>query len=159
MDALSLLKKQHREVEKLFEKYEEAGSRREKTKLFLQVADLLAAHAELEETIFYPAVMVDETEDELREAVEEHLAVKRVLADLLSMSPDHPQFDAKVQVACDLVEHHVEEEERELFKIVQRIAKGALEDLGAIMEAAFSEMLREQPRDHISEQTGEAAPL
>src|SRR5512133_899719 len=100
MNAVELLEKQHREVEDLFDEFEEAGERATKTKerLCREISDKLAVHAEIEEKLFYPEAKQENTEEILRESVEEHLAMKRILADLLETEPDDEQFDARVKV-------------------------------------------------------------
>jgi len=160
VNAIDLLKQQHREVEKLFEKIGKAGPD-EKEKLFDELADSLAVHAAIEEQHFYPATKDARTEELLQEAVEEHLSMKRIIADLLEMEPDDAQFDAKIKVLQEQVEHHVEEEENELFPKVQKLhSKDELEDLGVLMEQTAEE-LEEQgaPRMEFTKQTGAAAPL
>ena len=160
MNAIELLEQQHREVEKLFGKIEKAESG-EKEELFDQIADSLAVHAAIEEQHFYPATKDARTEELLHEAVEEHLSVKRVIADLLEMDPDDPQFDAKITVLKEQVEHHVEEEESELFPKVKKIhSRDELEDLGVLMEQTARE-LKEQgaPRMQVPAETGAAAPI
>src|SRR5690242_12952688 len=113
MDAIEMLKSQHREVEAFFKKYEEKGDGAEKGKqqLFESIADALAMHATIEERHFYPAVRAKRTEDILLEALEEHVGIKRVIADLLKIDSSEETFDAKVKVLKEQVEHHVEEEE------------------------------------------------
>ena len=160
MNAIDLLKQQHREVEKLFKKIEKAGPD-EKEKLFDGLADALAVHAAIEEQHFYPATKDARTEELLEEAVEEHLSVKRIIADLLEMEPDDAQFDAKIKVLQEQVEHHVEEEEEQLFPEVQKLhSKDELEDLGMLMEQTAEE-LKEQgaPRMEVPKETGAAAPI
>jgi hemerythrin superfamily protein len=115
MNAIELLESQHREVEKLFSKIEKATTTREKGKLFAQLADDLAMHASIEEHQFYPAVRAKRTEDMLFESLEEHVGIKRVLADLLAISADDETFGAKIKVLKEQVEHHVKEEETDLF--------------------------------------------
>jgi hemerythrin superfamily protein len=115
MNAIELLESQHREVEKLFSKIEKAATTREKGKLFAQLADDLAMHASIEEHQFYPAVRAKRTEDILLESLEEHVGIKRVLADLLAISADDETFGAKIKVLKEQVEHHVKEEETDLF--------------------------------------------
>ena len=85
IDAVEMLEGQHREVEDLFEKLENAG-RRDKRKIFTEIADKLAIHATIEERDFYPVVKAKRTESILLESLEEHLGIKRVLADLLELS-------------------------------------------------------------------------
>src|SRR5688500_20374076 len=95
-DVLEILEAQHKEVDMLIDKLEKReGNRR---LLFRELADKLAAHATVEEKIFYPTIMVRKTNELLHESVEEHLAIKRVLADLLTMRLDDDQFYAKLSV-------------------------------------------------------------
>ena len=160
MNAIDLLKKQHVEARKLFKEIEKAGLE-EKEQLFDDLADALAVHAAIEEQHFYPATKDARTEELLQEAVEEHLSAKRIIADLLEMEPEDPQFDAKIKVLQEQIEHHVEEEETELFPKVQKLhSKEEMEDLGILMEQTAQE-LKEQgaPRMEVPKETGAAAPL
>jgi hemerythrin superfamily protein len=162
MDAIALLKQQHREVEELFEKFEKAGEGKAEVMmdLFARIADNLAAHTTIEEKLFYPSVYVGPTADKLQEAVEEHLSAKRVMADLLDMDPSDAQFKAKMKVLQELVEHHVEEEEKELFKDVKKLmGKEELAIIGEQMEAMFNELIQTEPRLQVPRETDEAAPL
>ncbi|HXN40338.1 MAG TPA: hemerythrin domain-containing protein, partial [Myxococcaceae bacterium] len=89
-----------------------------------------------------------------------HLAVKRVIADLLQMEPGDENFDAKVKVLQDLIEHHVEEEHEELFpKVKKNFTAEELEALGAEMEEMFLSLRSKEPRKNVPAQTAEAAPL
>ncbi|MFY0571631.1 hemerythrin domain-containing protein [Archangium lansingense] len=163
MDAIELLKQQHREVEELFEKFEKASEGKGEQvlmDLFARIADNLAAHATIEEKLFYPSVYVGPTADKLQEAVEEHLAAKRVSADLLDMDPADAQFKAKMKVLKELVEHHVEEEEKQLFKDVKKLlSKDELASIGEQLEVMFNELIQTEPRMQVPRETGEAAPL
>ncbi len=160
MDAIKLLKQQHDEVKALFGQFKAAAEDEEKQELFDQIADDFAAHGEIEEKIFYPAVYAGPLQEKLREAVEEHLAAKRVVADLLDMQPADAQFEAKMQVLQELIEHHVEEEESELFPLVQQnFAREELEALGEQMEQMFDELQESEPRESIPSETDRAAPL
>ena len=160
MDAIELLKTQHKEVKGLFKRIEKAEED-EKQDLFEQLADALAVHAAIEEKHFYPATKNARTEELLQEAVEEHLSAKRLIADLMEMSPEDPQFDAKVAVLEEQIEHHVEEEEKELFpKVRKMIGKEELEDLGMVMEDMAEELKASgAPRGSVPAETGSAAPL
>jgi hemerythrin-like domain-containing protein len=159
VEATQLLKQQHQEVKKLFKQYESAEES-EKQELFDQIADDFAAHGEIEEKIFYPAVFVGPLQENLREAVEEHLECKRLIADLLKMKPSDEQFDAKMKVLQELIDHHVEEEEGDLFILVrQNFAREELEELGAQMKQMFDELKESEPRDEIPSQTDHAPPL
>src|SRR3954464_5863236 len=107
MNALELLKQQHEEVKSLFERYDQAEDEDEKQILFEDIADNLAAHSSIEEQLFYPAAYQGDAQPLLREAGEEHLSIKRLLADLLVMSPEDENFDAKLKVVQEQDEHHV----------------------------------------------------
>ena len=162
MDAIELLKQQHREVEELFEKFEKAGEGKPEVmmELFARIADNLAAHATIEEKLFYPSVYVGPTMEKLQHAVEEHLSAKRVMADLLDMDPLDAQFKPKVAVLKELIEHHVKEEEKELFIGVKKLmTKEELAVIGEQMEVMFSELIQSEPRMQIPAETDEAAPL
>jgi hemerythrin superfamily protein len=165
VNALKLLESQHREVEDLFEEFESAGegAKRTKERVFRQIADALAIHTEIEEKIFYPEVKEasSEIEDLLRESVEEHLAAKRIVADLMAIDAGDQQFDAKVQVLKENVEHHVEEEESELFpKVKKACEEETLEDMGNRMQQMVQDLEAEgAPSKEIPDQTDEAAPI
>jgi hypothetical protein len=160
MDAIDLLKEQHDVVRGLFEQIEQARDDEEKQMLFQELADNLAAHATIEEKLFYPAAYAKKTKELLTEAVEEHLAMKRIIADLIDMAPDHENFDAKIKVLKEQVEHHVAEEEGDLLKAVRHELDGEeLERLGASMRELFDDEIAGEPREAVPEQTEEAAPL
>ena len=162
MNALDLLKQQHEEVNKLFKKFEklEEGAIAERRELFVMIADRLSAHATIEEQFFYPSIKTDKTEDIVREAVEEHLAVKRIIADLLEMEPADENYSAKMKVLMENVEHHVEEEEDELFKMVKKVLnEDQLLALGVQMMAEFEELMQTEPRNEVPMQTDTAAPV
>ncbi len=160
MDAITMLENQHQEVKALFEKIGKAKGEA-KQPIFDQIADALAVHAAIEEKHFYPASKAARTEDLLREAVEEHLGVKRLLADLLELEPSDAQFDAKVQVLQEQVEHHVKEEEGELFPQARKVlSKDELEDLAVVMEDMAAELKSGgAPRMSVPGETASAAPI
>ena len=161
MNAIKMLKQQHRQVEKLFKEFEAAKSAAPREKTFTQIADALAVHATIEERHFYPAVKEEQTEEILLESVEEHLEVKRIIADLLDMEAEDEEFEAKMKVLQENVEHHVEEEETDLFPKVEKLFDAeTLEDIGVAM-ADTEEQLRSEgnPRDAIPSETDAAAPL
>ncbi len=162
MNALDLLKQQHEEVDTLFKKFEklEDGAIAERRELFVMIADRLSAHATIEEQFFYPSIKTDKTEDIVREAVEEHLAVKRIIADLLDMEPTDENYAAKMKVLMENVEHHVEEEEKELFKMVRKVLdEDQLLALGVQMMAEYEELMESEPRNVVPMQTDTAAPV
>jgi len=161
MDALKLLESQHDEVDALVADIEDASSPTQKADLFVKLADNLAAHAKIEETLFYPAVIAKQTEDILLESVEEHLSIKRVLADLLELDPDDDEFDAKLSVMKEQLEHHAhEEEEGELFPKVKKLLDAEeREALGQEMLARFEELMGEAPRTSVPAEIDKAARL
>src|SRR3954451_25396658 len=124
MNAIDMLEEQHREVEDLFDQLREAETPKEKERLFTEVADKLAIHATIEERHFYPSVKAKETEALLLESVEEHLPVKRILADLMETDAGDDSFDPRIKLLREEVSHHVEEEETELFPEVRKLMSG-----------------------------------
>jgi hemerythrin superfamily protein len=163
MDAIEMLKAQHREVEALFEKYDEKGEKAAKGKqqIFESIADALAIHATIEEKHFYPAVKAKRTEDILLEALEEHLGIKRVIADLLKTASSYETFDAKVKVLKEQVEHHVGEEEKDLFpKVKNLLGAEELEAIASQMQATMKTLQSKgNPRAAVPAETREAHPL
>jgi hypothetical protein len=160
-DALELLTEQHAEVDELFEKIEKADDSDEKAELFRELADKLAAHSSIEEKIFYPAVMAEETSDLLLEFSEEHLAAKRVLADLLALDPEDEHWDAKLTVLKEEIRHHAhDEEEGKLFPMLEKqLSADQRAGLGNELLAAFEELLEQEPRMQVPSETSEAAHL
>lgn len=161
-DALELLTMQHDEVEMLIEQIEENDDADEKAELFRELADKLAAHSTMEEKLFYPSVMDESTEELLLESTEEHLAVKRVLADMLAMDVEDERFDAKLSVLKEQVRHHArDEEEGELFpKIRRAFSQDELAALGNECMALFEALLeRGEPRMNVPRELRQAAPL
>jgi len=161
MSAIDLLEGQHREVEALFSELEEADGTEEKARLFDQLADKLAIHAAIEEHHFYPTVRERRTEDILLESLEEHLSIKRLLADLLDTAADDKTFDAKIKVLQEQVEHHVGEEEGDLFPKVKKLLDATeLDALEQEMVAEQEQLLEEgEPRAAVPQETDEPAHL
>ncbi len=119
-DAIALLTADHREVSEMFEQFEQLGDRAttSKEKLKDKICKALIAHTTIEEEIFYPAVRaakVEEGEDMVDEAIVEHAAAKDLIKQLQEMQPDDDLYDAKVKVLSEQIEHHVKEEEKEMF--------------------------------------------
>jgi len=142
-DAIALLKEDHRAVEKLFKEYEEAKGEGRKQKLAKQICLELTVHTTIEEEIFYPACDGQVDEDLLKEAYVEHDAAKLLVAEIeAGEGQDDDFFDAKVQVLSEEIEHHVEEEEKELFPEVRK-ADLDLKVLGEQLSARRRELLKE----------------
>ncbi len=144
MNAFDLLKQDHEKVSGMFEKLDETTERAIKTReeLFTRLKQELDVHARIEETIFYPAIVdADETREITLEGIEEHNVVKQLLEELDSLPKETEQWTAKLTVLKENVEHHVEEEEGEMFKKARKVlSKQQVEDLGAQMEAAKKQM-------------------
>lgn len=161
MDAIKLIKEQHVEIDELFEQLKKAPSDHKKRALFAELADKLATHMTMEEQIFYPSIKSRSIVDDLLEANEEHLAIRRVLADLLDTPPSDPRFGAQVSVASEQHEHHAHhEEEEELFpKVKKLVSKEELEALGSEMLAFYEQEVTKAPRRHLPEETEHAAAI
>ncbi len=160
MDAIDMLVRQHREMERTMKQVLEAGDVEAKS-LFAQVADHLTTHIASEEEVFYPAVRARRTEDILLESLEEHLSLKRLLADLLELDPSEKTFEPKFKVLKEQAEHHHKEEEENLFPKVKKLLDGGQrEKLGDEMLALQQRLQRQgEPREAVAEQTDAAAPL
>lgn len=144
MNAIDLLKQHHREVEELFKGIEKAEAQNEKAKLFRELASKLVGHDGIEREIFYPAC--EEAmglTDELGEALVEHGVVEFSLYQA-DQAIGQPDFEFKVSVLQELIEHHVKEEEEEFFPKVQKaLGDEKLESLGEELEEAFEDAVSE----------------
>jgi hemerythrin superfamily protein len=134
-DAIAMLTADHKKVKALFKQFaklkKDEADESEKREVVQQICEELTVHAGIEEEIFYPAVREGiEEPDLMDEALVEHAGVKELVAQLRDMSPDDDLYDAKVTVLGEQVDHHVEEEEGEMFPKARK-AKVDLQDLGA----------------------------
>ena len=140
MDAFTLLKADHKKVAGLMDKIEDTTERALKTReeLFTQLKSELDLHAQVEETILYPVLeKAKETHEISLEAYEEHKVVKQLLSELESEPKDAEEWTAKFTVLKENVEHHVEEEEGEMFKKARRVlSEEEIEELGTRLEEA-----------------------
>lgn len=143
MNAFTLLKKDHQKVAGILEKLEATTERALKTReeLFTQLKTELDIHANIEETIFYPVLeKAEESRDITLEAFEEHRIVKQLLAELEESAKDDEVWTAKFTVLKENIEHHVEEEEGEMFKKARKVlSEEEIEVLGTRMEKAKGE--------------------
>lgn len=139
MKATEFLESQHRKVEQLFKRIE--GSRGNKEELVQELADSLAAHMHIEERLFYPSVKsLDKAL--VMEGVEEHAVARYALRNLLGTNQDDEAFEARVTTLKELIEHHVEEEEDELFPQVRKLmTEEDQRALGAQLKQAFAQVL------------------
>ena len=140
-NALGLLKADHAAVKKLFAQEQRAakGDDEKKQNIFHQIENALTVHATIEEEIFYPAVKKareEHVKDEVREGYEEHRQMKNVLAQIARITPGDETWDMKVKVLKEDVEHHVKEEEGEMFPDARKfLGEKRLIALGAELEA------------------------
>ena len=139
MDIFELLKQDHEKVAGIFEQLEPTTERAEKSReeLFARLKTELDLHAYLEETILYPPLkQIEKTREIALEAVEEHRVVKQFLKELDAMPVTSEQWTAKLTVLKENVEHHVEEEEGEMFKQARAaLTREQIEDLTAMLES------------------------
>ena len=141
MNAIELLKADHEKVAELFEKFK-ANEDGDNTQLFAKIKAELDVHAHIEEVIFYPK-MQSEGDDELQkvvlEGIEEHRQIKMFLSGIAALKGDSDKFNAKLKVLVEDTEHHVEEEEGEMFPLVEdQFDEAALEQLGKELAAEKS---------------------
>ncbi|MDX2023698.1 MAG: hemerythrin domain-containing protein [Deltaproteobacteria bacterium] len=152
VSAIDMLEAQHREVEELFDQFDELAEddpASENAYLAARtICDRLTQHAVIEEEIFYPAARTQDTEDLVAEAAVEHLSVKRLIADVEAMSAGDEMLKATVSVLQEQVEHHVEEEEQSLFPQVSQ-------DLSSDELDRLAEQMRERLTD-LQETSGKA---
>jgi hemerythrin superfamily protein len=147
IDAIELLEQDHEDVKDLFEQYDELaqneGSDADKQAIALQICTMLTVHATVEEELFYPAARDALKEDDLvDEAVVEHASAKDLIAQIEGMEPDDDLYDAKVKVLGELIDHHVEEEEGEMFPKV-RDSGLDLQVLGLAMASRKEDLMAE----------------
>jgi iron-sulfur cluster repair protein YtfE (RIC family) len=137
MNAIELLKEDHDRVDKLFQKVK-ATEDGEHGKLFDKIKEELEIHTHIEETIFYP-VLIKEGDEELKsitlEGIEEHRQAKMFLRELASLKEDSEKFEPKLKVLMEDIEHHVQEEEGEMFPMIkEQFDSARLDELGTEME-------------------------
>jgi hemerythrin superfamily protein len=150
-DAIALLKEDHRAVEKLFKDFESAKGEGRKEKLARQICLQLTVHTKIEEEIFYPACDGKIEEDLLKEAFVEHDSAKLLMAEIEAGNGESDDFfDAKVQVLSEQIEHHVKEEEGELFPQVRK-ADIDLKALGEQIAERKRELLKEYKASGVPE--------
>jgi hypothetical protein len=137
MDAIALLKADHRKVEELFEQFEAASGDGKKQKIAMQICLELSVHTKIEEEIFYPACEGKIEEDLLKEAYVEHDGAKVLIAEIEAGGPDDEYYDAKVKVLSEQIEHHVEEEEKRMEGMFSQARKAGL-DMDALGETLLA---------------------
>ena len=145
-DAIALLTADHKSVKAMFQAFEKIKDRKdsqdEKTELVQRICAELTVHATIEEEIFYPAVReaIDD-EDLMNEAEVEHASAKDLIAQLESDSPNDERYDAKVTVLGEMIDHHVNEEENEMFPKARKAID--VHEIGAELAARKAELSEE----------------
>ena len=161
MDAISILVEQHRKLEGQLKNALGARQPDARTAALALVGDDLTKHVTSEETVFYPAVKAKKTQDDLLESLEEHLSLKRLLADLLTLDPGSETWEPKLKVLTEQAEHHHKEEEEKLFvKVRKTFEPEELTTLGKEILACQQSLQNEgAPREAVIDQTSAAATL
>ena len=145
LDAVALLKADHRKVEDLFEKFEKAKSDSVKKSLVQEICTELSVHTAIEEEIFYPACTGKIEEDLVKEAYVEHDGAKVMIAELIASEPGDDFYDAKVKVLSEEIKHHVKEEERRSEGLFAQAREAGLDmdALGEQLRARKKELMEE----------------
>lgn len=140
--AITMLKSDHATLKRLLGDLEQTTERavKERKRLIGEIERELKMHTQLEEEIFYPAFLAKakktEAEDLFYEATEEHHVVDMVLPSLKSANPKSHEFTARAKVLKELIEHHIEEEEKEMFVKARKLLNDSqLQELGAMMQS------------------------
>ena len=135
MNAIELLKQDHNKVSLLFQKVKGSKDSQHK-ELFEKIKEELEVHTHIEETIFYPKIKEEkELEDIVLEGIEEHHQAKIFLRELSALTDDSEKFEPKLKVLMEDVEHHVQEEEGQMFpKVEELFDQSVLQQLGTEME-------------------------
>jgi len=143
LDAVALLKADHRKVEDLFAKFEAARGDGRKKALAEQICMELTVHTKIEEDIFYPACEGKVDEDLLKEAYVEHDGAKVLIAEIETGGPDDEFYEAKVKVLSEQIKHHVEEEEKRVEGMFSQARKAGLDmdELGDRMATEKAELI------------------
>jgi hemerythrin-like domain-containing protein len=144
VDAVKLLKDDHKKVKDLFRQFEKARTADRKKKIAEEAMHELEIHAEVEEEIFYPAAKAKadkEGKELVAEAVEEHHVVKMLIGELQAMPEVNEQYEAKFTVLIENVEHHIEEEEKEMLPDAKKTLGKETETLGDQMQARKEQLM------------------
>jgi hemerythrin-like domain-containing protein len=142
-DAIVVLREEHKEIKRLFRRFERAENPNEQQKLVGQIIDMLKSHTRIEDEVMYPRVrkLVPDITDDILESYEEHHVADLLIAELEGMGPDDERYKAKTTVLIESVEHHIEEEENSWFPTVrEEVGRKELQEIGGEMIE-----LRDQP--------------
>ena len=145
VNALLLLKRDHNNLRELFKLYQKTSSEAFQTKkdVFDQIKEELDKHTLIEEEIFYPAMRDAQKSSELIDpAIDQHNAVKSLLAEISAIDPRNEEFDGKIRYLIEQVQHHVWHEEKVLFKVARELfVKSSLEELGRQLAARKNQVI------------------
>ena len=164
LDAVALLKADHRKVEGLFEQFEKARGTERKKHLAQEICTELTVHTIIEEEIFYPACRGEIKDETVNEAYVEHDGAKALIAELEAGSPEDAFYDAKVKVLSEEIKHHVHEEEKRAEGMFAQAREAGLDldDLGVRLQARKKELLAQIASDGLPPpvtRTVKAGPL
>lgn len=146
MNAIELLKTDHRKVERLFQKVKADQEGEQHQELFEQIKQELEVHTHIEETIFYPKLKEnEELKDIVLEGIEEHHQAKMFLRELSNLKDDSEKFEPKLKVLMEDITHHVQEEEGKMFpKVEELLDEATLNELGTQMDAEKKKFQKSQ---------------
>ena len=145
LDAVALLKQDHRAVEALFDEFEDTEDEGEQSTLATRICQMLTVHAQIEEEILYPQAkdaFDDEDDEMVYEAEIEHGSAKELIAKIEASTPEDPQFKSLVKVLSEYIKHHVKEEETELFPKVKKTELD-LKEMGAQLNERKMALMQE----------------
>ena len=155
-DAITLLKRDHQEVKKLFREFKKREGE-DRSDLAIQIIGELTAHTYIENEVMYPAVrgLVPDLDDDILESYEEHHVVDILMSEILALEPSDERWAAKMTVLMELVEHHVTEEEDEWFPVVrENLSRTQLSEIGAQMQELRASAPRRPERARSSQSAG-----
>jgi hemerythrin-like domain-containing protein len=158
-DAIVVLRAEHKEIKRLFRRFERAEDKAERQELVTQIIDLLKSHTRIENEVMYPRVrtMVPDLESDVLESYEEHHVADLLCAELAELTPDDERFVAKTTVLIESVEHHIEEEEENWFPDVREaLGRKELQEIGADMIALRGAPARGKIGKQMGKQMGKA---
>ena len=149
LDPIGMLKEDHKKVQQLFDEFEQASNSRSRGRIAREALKELDVHAGIEEQIFYPAFQaeMEESDDIVLEAEEEHHVVHMLIGELRAMDPSDERFEAKFTVLAENVRHHIKEEEKEMLPKAKQLGKERLNELGQEMASRRKELQRQMTEE------------
>jgi hemerythrin-like domain-containing protein len=147
-DAVKMLEQDHQNVKRMLKQYDEMGEgqKEQKRALAEKIISELMVHERIEEDVFYPAFKAaadKEGKELVAESKEEHHVVDLIIEELQAVRVEDEEFDAKFKVLKENVEHHIKEEEEEMFPDARKLLKGRLEELGEVMAELKTSLTRQ----------------